>query len=410
MKNDFFAKRRELFAAEMLDNSVAVFFSGSYKRDIGTQFLYPFAVERNFYYFTGIARENMIFMISKANGEVKEALYIPPVDELWEIWNHKFVRRGEAVEISGLNNVLYTEAFEKDFAKGLFYGCHVKNLYIFSHYSDLNEPRNQSVVFAERARHQYPGLNIINCLEIMTKLRSSKDEGEIAEIQQAIDYTKEALEFMVADLKPGKYEYELKARFEYALALRNTRHRYRGRNALILHYNAYNYQLKDGDLLLMDLGSWSNWYCSDITRTYPVSGKFTQRQRELYDIVLEANEMALSTVKDGMTDRMINDNNKAFFAKALKTLKLIKDDADVSKYLWHSLGHPIGLDLHDLAIVPEKPLLENSVYTIEPAIYIPEEGIGIRIEDDIVIGKNGCRNLSENIIKKANDIENFMDR
>jgi len=415
MKSEVFTRHRDLFAAEMMDNSVAVFFSGSYKRDIGDQFIYPFSVERNFFYFTGISRENMVFMVAKVNGEVKEALYIPAVDELWEIWNHRFVRREEAIDISGINNVLYTDAFEKDFAKGLFYGGHIKNLYIFSHFAELNEPRNPSLVFAEKATHQYPGLNIVNCIDIMMKLRSRKDEDEIAEIQKAVDYTKEALDFMVADLKPGKYEYELKARFEYSLALRQTRHRFRtvvsgGPNNMSLHYIGSDYQFKEGDLLLCDLGAYSNNYVTDLARTYPVSGKFTPRQKEIYNIVYDGQQVIFDAMRDGESENTMNRVVREFFAKALKSIKLIKDGSisEVNKYLIHGVGHPIGLDLHDFQMHPGKMLVENGVYTVEPGLYLPEEGFGVRLEDNVVITKTGVRVLSADIPKKLQDIENLF--
>ena len=415
MKSETFVKHRERFADEMLDNSVAVFFSGSYPRDIGDQFVYPFSVERNFFYFTGISRENMVLMITKANGEVKEALYIPPVDELWEIWNHRFVRRDEAIEASGISNVSYSDAFEKDFAKGLFYGCYIKNLYVFSHYIELNENPIHAHLFAEKAARQYPGLNIINSIDIMMKLRSRKDEDEIAEIQKAIDYTKEALEFMVAGLEPGKYEFELKARYEYALALRKTRHRFRtvvsgGSNNMNLHYIGGDYQFQNGDLLLCDLGAFSNNYVTDLARTYPVSGKFTPRQREIYNIVYEGQQVIFDAMRDGESENTMNRVVREFFAKALKSIKLIKDGSisEVNKYLVHGVGHPIGLDLHDFQLHPGKLLVENGVYTVEPGLYLPEEGFGVRIEDNVVITKTGVRVLSESIPKKLEDIENLF--
>lgn len=415
MKSTTFAKHREMFAAEMLDNSVAVFFSGSYQRDIGDQFTYPFSVERNFFYFTGISRENMILVITKANGEVKEALYIPPVDELWELWNHRFVRRDEAIEMSGITNVLYLEAFEKDFAKGMFYGCLIKNLYLFCHFAELNEAGNKARAFAKTAGRQYPGVNIINCIDIMMKLRSRKDADEIAEIQKAVDYTKEALEYMVKALKPGAYEFELKARFEYMLALKKTRHRFRtvvsgGPNNMNLHYIGGDYQFKDGDLLLCDLGSYSNNYVTDLARTFPVSGKFTPRQREIYNIVYEGQQVIFGAMRAGESENTMNRVVREFFAKALKTIKLIKDGtiAEVNKYLNHGVGHPIGLDLHDFQIHPGKLLVENGVYTVEPGLYLPEEGFGIRMEDNVVITKTGVKILSEAIPKKLADIENLF--
>jgi len=415
MKSDVFKKNRAKFAEEMLDNSIAVFFSGTFIRDTNDQFFYPFSVERNFYYFTGIARENMVLSISKINGTVKESLYIPPVDEMYERWNALFMRDHEAKEISGMEAVSYVGSFEAEFAKKMFYDVYVQNIYIFSHYAGLNEPDTPARKFAQLVKRQYPTVKIINSLGLMTKLRNIKHPDEVAEIQQAVDYTGEALEHVMSVLKPGMYEYEVQSHYQHILTLKNSRSRHRSviagaHNALILHYNAYNYKLQDGDLLLMDLGAYSNWYVSDITRTYPVNGKYTDRQKEIYNIVLECNDLLLSEIKDGFTEKKMNEITRNFFAKALKSIKLIKDEADVVNHIWHGVGHPIGLDLHDFQLMPNKDMLEGSVYTIEPALYIPEEGMGIRIEENIVIEKNGCRNLSKNIIKKANDIENFMNR
>ena len=415
MKSEVFIANRKRFAAEMEDNSIAVFFSGTFIRDTNDQFFYPFSVERNFYYLTGIDRENMILMISKINGTIIENLYIPPVDEMYERWHALFMRDHEAKERSGIQNVSYAASFEGEFSKKLFYDVYVKTIYVFSHYAELNENDTLSRRFAEKARTQYPGIKIINSLDILSRLRNVKCKEEHDEIRQAIDYTDEALKHIMNVLKPGMYEYQVASHYQHVLTLKNSRPRFRSviagaHNALILHYNAYNYQLKDGDLLLMDLGAYSGWYVSDITRTYPVNGKFTPRQKELYNIVLESNELVLSELKAGWTENQMNELFKAFIAKAFKAIKLIKDEADVAKYLYHKIGHPLGLDLHDLSIMPGKLMLENSVYTVEPGIYIAEEGLGIRIEDNVIIGKSGCVNLSAGIIKKANDIENFMNR
>jgi Xaa-Pro aminopeptidase len=152
----------------------------------------------------------------------------------------------------------------------------------------------------------------------------------------------------------------------------------------------------------------SNNYASDITRTYPVSGKFTDRQKDIYKVVLEAQEVALDAMHVGASETDVNDAVKAYFAKELKMLNIIKDDAEVVNYYYHGIGHPLGLDVHDLRR-RDKTIQENNVYTVEPGLYIKEEGIGIRIEDDVWVTKNGIINLSKDIIKTVNDIENFMN-
>lgn len=413
MNKEFYIKNRLDFSAEMINNSIAVFFSGTFLRDTCDQFIYPFSVERNFYYLTGVDREDMILVISKLDDRVEEYLYIPPVDELYEKWNAVFMRAEEAKNKSGISNVQYLDKFKKDFSKKMFYDMTVESVYVFSHYAEVNEFENLSKQFAAKIRSQYPAVNIINSLGIMTKLRNVKTEEEIAEIKKAVDLTNDALNFIMKTLKPGIFEYEIKSHYIHQLTMKNSRARFRsviaaGSNALILHYNGADYQTKYGDMVLMDLGAINNWYVSDITRTYPVNGRFTNRQKELYNIVLEAQMVAMDNVKAGSTEDKVNEAVKEFYAKALKSIKLIKDDSDVSKYYFHGSGHSIGLDLHDLRM-PRKEIVENSVYTVEPGLYIAEEGMGIRIEENVVVTKNGLINLSDNIVKTINDIENYMN-
>lgn len=411
MNSTFFQENRKRFSNRMRNNSIAVFFSNTFWRDTADQF-YPFSVDRNFYYFTGIGRENMVLMLSKINDEVEECLFIPPVDEMYEKWHAVFVRREEAVKRSGIANVLETAAFDQSLAKKIYSSGNVEYVYVFSNIAEMNEADNLYTSFARKVRDRFPAVGLLNSLPIMAELRNIKDKEEILEIKKAVDMTKEALEFTMKALRPGIYEYEITAHFQYQLALRNSRARFRtivasGQNAMILHYNAGHTRTKDNDLVLLDLGAFSNWYVSDITRTYPVSGKFTQRQKDLYNIVLEAQNVAMSEMRAGVSELAVNNAVKRYYAKELKNMKLIKLDSEVERYFYHGIGHSIGLDLHDLKN-PEKLLLENAVFTVEPGLYIAEEGTGIRIEDDVVVTRSGVELLSGDIIKTVADIENYM--
>jgi len=194
--------------------------------------------------------------------------------------------------------------------------------------------------------------------------------------------------------------------------LKNTRPSFKtigasGENAVILHYVDLQRKMEEGDLILLDLGALSNYYSSDISRTYPVNGKFTQRQKDIYNVVLEAQNVIMDAMCPGVSEEDVNKKVKDYFVKELKMLKLIKDDSEVTRYFYHSFGHPLRLDVHDLRR-RDKYIQENNVYTLEPGLYIKEEGIGIRIEDDVWIRKDGVINLSKDIIKTVNDIENFM--
>lgn len=411
MDRNFFVNNRANFAAHIEDNSTAVFYSGKAPRQSGDQ-EYEFSVDRNFFYFTGIDKENMILIINKIAGKITEQLFIPPVNEMFEKWFGILLKKEEATEISGVNTILNKDEFQVQFAKRLCSSDRPDNVYIVSNITDIDESYDDYRKLAHTIRNQFPTINILNSLDIVTNLRSTKSEEEVEEIKTAISYTKTALEFVMKNLKPGKFEYQVKADFEYQLMLRGSKPSFKtigasGKNAVILHYIDLLNKIEDGNLILLDLGALSNYYASDITRTYPANGKFTARQKDIYNIVLEAQDVTIDAMHVGASETAVNDAVKAHFAKGLKTLNLIKDDSEVEKYYYHGIGHPLGLDVHDLRR-RDKIMQENNVYTVEPGLYIKEEGIGIRIEDDVWVTKNGNINLSKDIIKTINDIENFM--
>jgi len=411
MDRNFFVNNRVNFTTQMVDNSTAVFFSGKAPRQSGDQ-EYEFSVDRNFFYLTGIDKENMILIINKIAGKATEQLFIPPVNEMFEKWFGILLKKEEAIEISGVNSIQNVDEFQVQFAKRLCSSDRPDNVYIVSNVTDIDEPYDNYRKLAHTIRNQFPAINILNSQDIVTNLRSSKQEEEVKEIKTAISYTKDALEFVMKNLKPGKFEYQVRADFEYQLMLQGSKTSFKtigasGKNAVILHYIDLLNKIEDGSLILLDLGALSNNYASDITRTYPANGKFTQRQKDIYNIVLEAQDVTIDAMHVGASETAVNDAVKVHFAKGLKTLKLIKDDSEVEKYYYHGIGHPLGLDVHDLRR-RDKTMQENNVYTVEPGLYIKEEGIGIRIEDDVWVTKNGNINLSKDIIKTINDIENFM--
>jgi len=411
MKTDFFINNRAKFAQSLDDYSAAVFFSGKAPRESADQ-QYSFSVDRNFFYLTGIDRENMVLIIKKNAGNITETLYIPPVDEHFEKWYGILMRKEEAIEASGIKSIENRNDFLTQFSSILSSSDRPDNVYIFSYITDADEPYDSYRSLAHWIRNQYPAVNIKNSLDIMIDLRSTKSEEEIEEIKTSIGYTKEALEFVMKNLRPGKFEYQVRADFEYQLMLRNSRPSFQtigasSGNAVILHYVDLQRKMEDGDMILLDLGALSNNYASDITRTYPVNGKFTQRQKDVYNVVLEAQNVTTDAMHVGASEIEVNNKVKAYFAKGLKMLNIIKDDSEVDNYYYHSIGHPLGLDVHDLRR-RDKTMQENNVYTVEPGLYIKEEGIGIRIEDNFWVTKKGIINLSKDIIKTSDDIENFM--
>ena len=253
-----------------------------------------------------------------------------------------------------------------------------------------------------------------NLFPLVVALRMWKDADEIQATRAAIGLTKNALEYVMENLTPGMYEYQAQADFEYHI-MRNGADgpgfptiAGSGINGTMLHYDTNREICADGSLLLLDLGARLNGYNADITRTYPVNGKYTERQRAVYEIVLAANKRVAAEAKPGMTLAQLNDICKSVLAKGLMDLGLIEEEAQVSKYYMHGVSHHLGIDVHDVSIAANKELAPGAIITDEPGLYIDEWEIGIRIEDDLLITEDGAEVLSQDILRDPDDIEAFM--
>ena len=217
------------------------------------------------------------------------------------------------------------------------------------------------------------------------------------------------------NLHPGMYEYQIESYFDQYIKFDGQKpHSFKticasGKNATVLHYTSNNTLIGKDELVLFDLGCHTNYYISDISRTYPASGKFTERQKLIYEIVLNCNKKCIEYLKPGLTWKQYNDYANKLLIEGLKNIGLIKEDKELSKYYWHSVGHSIGLDTHDPTLANMK-FGEGMLTTVEPGLYLEDEGIGVRIEDNVLITKNGCVNLSKDIIKEIDDIEKFMNK
>lgn len=412
MNTEFFIQNRDRFFELMEDWSVAVFFSGHFRRDTNDQLAYPFSVDRNFYYFTGLDRDGLTLILWKAGTKRLAQLFIPPVDEHYEKWQARMLRREEAASMTGIGEVRYNYEFEPEFAKKMFVPGVCRNVYLFTNIAEMAEPCTLSQEFARRVSLLYPSVRILNSLPIMTELRNPKTQEEVDEITCAVNLTGQAISHVTELLRPGIWEYQIKAHYIHYLHMRGSGPRFRsvvaaGKNATVLHYNDAKYQCQDGDMVLMDVGAMSNWYVSDVTRTLPVSGKFSEKQRMVYDIVYDALEIALGTIRVGISEDVVNQAVKKHYGAALKAIGLITEEREVERYYFHGSGHPIGLDLHDLRNA-DKTITDGCVHTVEPGLYIAEWGMGVRIEDNVLVTSSGVKNLSGHIPKKANDVENLL--
>lgn len=378
---------------------------------------YPFEIDRSFFYLTGIARENMILVLKKDyEGQYTEALYIEPYDEVLAKWVGGRMRNAEATAISGVEAVFDIGAFD-DHLNGLI--DRARGLGKFRVYLDLWRYRKDQAdtpahTLASNLQEKYPAVAIEEIFGDLAAMRAIKDDQEIAWMREAQEHTRVAIEEMMKHAYAGVNECELEGAFDFALMKRCARrHAFPtivagGGRATTLHYVDNNQTIQDGELVLIDLGSTANYYCADISRTFPVNGKFTPRQKEIYNTVLQAQQIVMDSAKPGMTLTELNQLVIDYYESRLDELGLRKDGKTVRDYYYHSVSHPLGLDTHDICTQRERTLKPGMVITVEPGMYIEEEGIGIRIENDVLITENGCEDLSCNILRTVEEIEKLM--
>lgn len=413
MNKEFYCKNRKNLIDSIENNSIVILFAGKALKKSADQ-KYMFTPNRNFYYFTGICEEDHIMIMTKINEKVSEKLFIKEIDEDNERWVGKSIRKEEAIELTGIEDVSYLGDF-KPFLNKLFSGLSELNLYLDMERDSFDSLQGVSGNFAEEIIKRYPFVTIKNIYPKIIPLRLVKSKEEIDEMKKAIEITIAGVKSLMKNSKPGMKEYELQAYFEFECKRRGVKEyafdtiAASGKNATILHYVENNCEIKDGDLILFDLGAQCNYYNADITRTFPVNGKFTERQKEVYNAVLRVNERVINTIKPGLEYKDINEMSREWIAEECIKLGLISDKKDVTKYYWHSIGHSLGLDTHDISYENRNATFkEGMVWTVEPGIYIEEEGIGIRIEDDVLVTENGVEVLTKDMIKTVEDIEKFM--
>lgn len=407
MKKDFFKDNRHKVLNKIKDNSLLILFAGKAPKKTADE-NYQFTPNRNFYYLTGIEEEEHILVLSKINGEIKEYLFIKEVDAIREKWEGKTIRKEEVFNICGIEEVNYLGDFNS-FIERTILNKEEVNIYL-----DL-EKENKSYNFIKEIKEKYFNINILSAYRLIGELRLIKTEEEVNRIRKAIAITIEGVKELMKNSKDGIKEYELEAYFDFICKKNGVKDlafktiAAAGKNATVLHYVTNDSEIKDGDLILFDLGAQYKYYNGDISRTFPVSGKFTERQKEVYNAVLKVNERVIGEMKPGVSFLELNKKAKAWIAEECVSLGLITNKEEVSKYYYHSIGHSLGMDTHDIELENRNVIFKpGMVYTVEPGIYIEEEGIGIRIEDDVLITEEGHEVLTKEMIKTIDEIEEFM--
>ncbi len=407
-------KRRQTVFDRMADNSIAVLYSGIEHHVSADEYdLFTAHANRNFFYLTGLRRDKMALVLDKAAAEPKTTLFIEEADPAMERWYGRKVTVDEAKELSGIDNVRFID--ELDGALDMIMTREdVYTAYFDTYRHQKEDLPDYNVVKANEFKTAYPGVSIRNLFPFVAEQRMQKDEDEIALTKEAIKLTDTALKNVLANLKPGMFEYEAQADFEYSIRRNGAEWTAfptiagSGMNGTMLHYDTNQDMMEDGSLLLMDLGARVRGYNSDITRTYPVNGKYTERQRQVYDIVLEANRTVLKEAKPGMTTVDLNNICKKVLAAGCIRLGLIEKEEEISRYYMHGVSHHLGIDVHDVTVDFNKKLRPGAIISDEPGLYIDEWEIGIRIEDDLLITEDGAVCLSEEIMRDADEIEAYM--
>lgn len=409
-----YQNRRNRFVKNLPDNSIALFFSGKAPYKVGDE-KYPFSVERSFYWLTGLDKENMILLLVNAQGYTQEYLFIEPYDEELAKWVGGRILPEDAQQISKIEEIYNVEEIFETlstlFSRMLNTSEKVKVYADFTKQEAFQED-SEAIKFSKELSKRYPYVDFLNAAPLMAKLRMIKDEDEIKKLTKAISITKEAIENMMKHAYGGIYENELEAYFDFVLKTNQCEHSFPsiiagGKNATILHYDNNNQRVKDRQLVLCDLGASYQYMNADITRTFPVNGTFTKRQRQIYNIVLRGNKLIIDMVKPGLTLKDLNNALVSYYETELAKLGLLKHGKQVSDYYWHGVSHMLGLETHDVTLSGYK-LEPGNVFTIEPGLYLEEENIGIRIEDNVLVTEDGCINLSKDIIKEPDEIEAFM--
>ena len=417
-----FVNNRKRFAKELQPNSIAIFGSNDEWPSNGDA-LHRFKQNSNLFWLTGIDQEDSMLILFPDNTDKKfrEVLVLVRPNELKEKWDGKRLRADEARQISGIETIVWLDSIDALLQTWVHLA---DNIYLDSNENDRKASaiRSRDYRFIDEMKSRYPLHQYYRAAKILKDLRGVKTKEEIAVTQQAIDITENTFRRLLGFIKPGVMEYEIEAEIVHSfLSQRATGEAYNsiiasGDNARILHYIFNNQECKDGDLLLMDFGASYGGYNADLTRTVPVNGKFTKRQKEVYNACLHLHNYAKSLLKPGIsivdyTEKVGDEASNQFVKIGLLTKADLKNEDKENrayrKYLYHGISHHLGIDVHDLGS-RTSPIVPGMLLTVEPGIYIQEEQMGIRIENNVWITKNGNTDLMKNIPITVEEIETLM--
>lgn len=406
MTAEITAPRRERLAALLSDGEYVIVFANAQCK------LQKFRQDKNFLYLTGLNHPELIYVAGKYGSRFNDMLFIERSDPERIVWEGEKLDAKEATRISGIKQVRYLDEFYPTLS-GM---CPLMQvIHANLGFAGLNQPPTLAMHMLQPIRDRQPQIQIKQLNDLIAPLRKIKDNWEVKQLQKAIDITGQGIEDIVSSAAAGMMEYELEATLFYRMQVNGLQAWgfapiiAAGINAATLHYEKNNCRIGDNELVLMDVGADCNGYSADVTRCFPIGKKFTARQKQIYSLVLDVQKKVIAAVKPGVKLSELNDITKKGLAQGLIALNLIDSEDQVGRYYMHSVSHFLGLDTHDLG-GREAVLEEGNVITVEPGLYLPEENLGVRIEDDVLVTKTGHKVLSAKIPKEIKDIEKLRRR
>lgn len=410
MKMEFHYGNRMKMYETLPEGTIVMVFSGHAQRKTSDE-NYPFYADRNFLYLTGIQKEDFVLLAEKAFGTVKETMFILPPDAHAERWNGIRMKAGEVKEKSGVENILYLSELDT-YLNTLICNGHFTDVAMDFYKCEAADRDTGAFLMADRIRHTYPFLRLINLTPQLKKQRTIKQPCEIQAIREAAKITREGIMAMMRASKPGMYEYQYKAEFDYVLAQHGVLSPAfpsiisSGKNNFCIHYYEYTGQAEDGSLILNDVGAKYDNLFNDVSRGWPCNGVFSEKQRQLYTCAYKTSEYMFSIIRPGMPMADVDRLAREYNFEQLKAIGLCEKPEDAGRYIWHGGAHHVGYDVHDL--VDAVTVEPGMVFCVDIGIYCEEWGIGFRLEDNCLVTEDGCENLTASIPRTIEEIEAVM--
>lgn len=409
-----YLSNRQRFYKSLAPGDLLAVFSGTELRKTNDEY-YPFFAARNFVYLTGLqCKEAALLAWRDSAGQVRERLYLLPPDPMAERWTGVRVKPQEAEAVSGVMDIRFNTAFETDL-RAMLSGGNYGRIFLDLFRLAAGDPDAPAHRLSRYLQRDFPFVKIENADAVLRQLRLIKQPSEIAALRQAEKITEAGILAMMRASRPGKYEYQYKADFDYALGQFGPQGPgfpsiiSAGKNNFCIHYYSYTGQAQDGDMVLNDVGAQYDNLITDVSRGFPCNGRFSEKQRILYECVLATSNHMFSIIRPGMAMADVDATIRAYNAQLLVDAGVLKSVDEVGKLMWHGGAHHIGYDVHDVVARPEI-IAPNMAFCVDIGVYHEDWGIGFRLEDNCLVTETGCENLSAAIPRTMEDIEAAMRR